>query len=178
MKNLKLQRCIAGDNRLINLMSTLYIATRAAGKAKPSYDDYMAALTEACNIHDAADVSEKHAKSTPTQQVLMGEVNHYNNDYEDEFFDATDYAAFDIQNAPTDTLRSLTTNLLEAHKLASERRQKGVFNPEIDIPSTAFRKLSNEGVKLWYQFNNKDRKPIVSIYTQVSKGRIVCYGSL
>ena len=78
-------------------MSTLCIAAaRAAGKVKPSYADYMAALTEACNTHDAADIGKKHAKSTPTRQVLMGEVNHYNDDYEDKFFNTNNYTDFDI----------------------------------------------------------------------------------
>ena len=141
MKKLKLQRCVAGDDRLINSMSTLRIAARAAGKGIPSYNHYMEVMTEACNVHDAADLSKKHAKPTPTRQVLMGEVNHYNDDFEDEFFYATDYTAFDIQNASPDTLRSFTTTLLEAHQSASKRdcRPKRTFNPEIDIPSAAFK---------------------------------------
>ena len=164
MKKLKLQQCIVGDERLINSMSTLRIAARAAGKAKPRYTEYIEALTKDYNTHDAANISKKHAKSTPTQQVLMGEVNHYNNDYEDEFFDANDCAAFDIQFTPPDTLRSFTTNLLAAHESVSRRHKKRGFNPEINIPSIAFRELSDERVKLWYQFNNKDRKVIVSMH--------------
>ena len=35
MKQLKLQRCIAGNERLVNAMSTLRIASMAAGKTKP-----------------------------------------------------------------------------------------------------------------------------------------------
>ena len=46
----------------------------------------------------------------------MREVNHYNNDYDVEFFNATEYTAFGVQNAPPDMLRLSTTNLLAAHK--------------------------------------------------------------
>ena len=61
IKKLKLTRCIAGDEHPINSMSTLCIATWAAGKAKPKYNDYMEALTEACNTHDVANIGKKHA---------------------------------------------------------------------------------------------------------------------
>ena len=122
MKKLKLQRCIAWDNCLVNTLSTFRIATRATGKAKPLYDDYMVALIEACNIHDATDISKIYTKSIPTRQVLMGEVNHYNDDYDDKFFDTTDYTTFDIQNASTITLRSFITNLLATHGSVSKRR--------------------------------------------------------
>ena len=91
MKRLKLQRCVAGDERLVNTMSTLRIATIAVGKTKPTYQDQMLSLTEACNTHDATNIRKMQAKSTPTRQVLMGEVNHHHhNDHDDEFFDATD----------------------------------------------------------------------------------------
>ena len=66
MKKLKLQRCVAGDDHLITSMSTLSITAIAAGSAIPSYDHYMEAITEACNVHDAAALSKKHAKPTPT----------------------------------------------------------------------------------------------------------------
>ena len=102
----------------------------------------------------------------------MGEVNHYNDDFEDEFFDATDYTAFDIQNASPDTLRSVTTTLLEGHHSASKHNccPKRTFNPEIDIPSAAYKELSSEGVKLWYQFDNKDPKIIVSMHEYPKEG--------
>ena len=91
----------------------------------------------------------------------MGEINHY--EQQEEFYDATDFE-FDIQNATPGTLQSFTTNLLAAHKLVSKRRQKRNFNPEIDIPPLAFKELSDKGVKLWYQFDHKDRKIIVSMH--------------
>ena len=156
-------------------MSTLRIDTKAAGKTKPTYNDYMLSLTEAYNSSDGTNISKIHAKSTPTRQVLIGEVNHYNDDYKDEFFDATDYTTFDIQNELTDTLRLFTTNLSAAHESVSKLRQKSVFNLEIDISSAAFKEFSNEGIKLWYQFDNKDRTVVDA---RISKRRIVYYDSL
>ena len=110
----------------------------------------------------------------------MGEVNHYNNDHDDEFFDATDYAAFDIQNTTPDTLRLFTTNLLAAHKSVFKRQQKHNFNHDIDIPSAAYKELLDEGVKLWYQFDNKDRKIIVTMhdYPKEDLSNIVPYSKI
>lgn len=122
MKKLKLQRCVTGDDCPINSISILHIATRAAGNAVPTCNQCMEAMTKACGTYNAANMSKRHVKSTPTQQVLIGEVNHYNDDYEDKFFDATDYTALDIQNAPTDTLSSFTTNLLVAYESVSKRQ--------------------------------------------------------
>ena len=167
MNRMRLQRCIVGDERLVNTMSTLRIATIAAGKTKPSYQDYMLSLSEACNTIDATNISKAQIKSIPTRQVLTGEVNHY--EQQEEFYDATDFD-FDIQNAPTDTLQSFTTNLLAAHESVSKRRQKHNFNPEIDTSPLAFKELSNKGVKLWYQFDNKDRKIIVSMNDYPKEG--------
>ena len=93
MKRLKLQRCITGDERLVNMMSTLRIATIAAGKTKPSYQNYMLSLTKACNTIDATNISKTPTKFIPTGQVLMGEINHY--EQQDKFLDATDFD-FDI----------------------------------------------------------------------------------
>ena len=67
----------------------------------------MLSLSKACNTLDATNISKTQTKSIPTRQVLMGEVNHY--EQQDEFYDVTDYD-FDIQNAPTDTLQSFTKN--------------------------------------------------------------------
>ena len=170
LKKLKLQQCIAGDDCFVNTMSTLKIAARAAGKTKPKYGDFMLSLTKACNTHNATNSCKIHAKSIPTQQVLMGEVNHYNDDNDDKFFDETDYTAFDIQNVPPNTLRLFTTNLLAVQGSISKRRQKRNFNHKIDIPPAAFKELSNEGVKLWYQFDNKDRKIIVSMHDYLKEG--------
>ena len=97
----------------------------------------------------------------------MGEVNHY--DQPEEFFDATDFE-FDIQNTAPDTLRSFTTNLLTAYESVSKRQPKRNFDPEIDIPPLAFKELSDEGVKLSYQFDNKDRKNIVSMHNYPKEG--------
>ena len=145
MKQLKLQQCIAGNERLVGAMFTLGIATIATGKTKPTHEAYMLSLSKACNTIDAARITKVQNKSIPTRQVLMGEVNHY--DQQEEFSDATDFE-FDIQNAAPDTLRSFTTNLLTAYKLVSKRRPKRNFNPKIDIPPIAFKELSDEGVKL------------------------------
>ena len=97
----------------------------------------------------------------------MGEANHY--EQQEEFYDATDFD-FNFQNKLPDTLQLFTTNLLAAHKLVSKRRQKRNFNPEIDIQPLLFKELSNKGVKLWYQFDNKDRKIIVSIHDYPKEG--------
>ena len=98
----------------------------------------------------------------------MGEINHY--EQQEEFYDATDFE-FDIQNAPPDTLWLFTTTkLLAVHEAVSKRRQKRNFNPEIDIPPLAFKELSSEAVKLRYQFDNKDRKIIMSMHDYPKEG--------
>ena len=62
--------------------------------------------------------------------------------------------------------------------MVSKRQQKRNFNPDIDIPPLAFKELSDEGVKLWYQFDNKDRKIIVSMHEYPKEGSsaLVPYG--
>ena len=76
----------------------------------------MLSLSKACNTVNATNITKSQTKSIPTRQVLMGEVNHYNQP--EEFFDATDFE-FNIQNAAPDTLQSFTTNLLRAYELVA-----------------------------------------------------------
>ena len=97
----------------------------------------------------------------------MGEFDHY--EQTEALYDGTDFE-FDIQNATPNMLRSFTTSLSAGHELVSNCRQKCNFNPEIDILPLAFKELSNEGVKLWYQFDNKDRKIIVSMHNYLKEG--------
>ena len=71
IKKLKLQQCMTGDKRLVNEISILRIATKATGKPVPLYEDHITALTEACNTHDAIDISKLHAKSTNRRKKNM-----------------------------------------------------------------------------------------------------------
>lgn len=71
MKKWKLQRRIAGDERLVNIMSTLCIATKATRKPEPLYDDHIIALTQTFNIHDAINISKLHVKLTNKRKKSM-----------------------------------------------------------------------------------------------------------
>ena len=74
MKRLKLQRCIARNEHLVDAMSTLRIASIAAGKTKQSYTDYMLSPSEACNTIDAAHITKVQNISIPTRQLTDGGV--------------------------------------------------------------------------------------------------------
>ena len=52
----------------------------------------------------------------------LSDINHYNDDSKDKFFDANDLDTFDIDNEPPDTLQSFTTNLRVAYE--SKQQQK------------------------------------------------------
>ena len=116
MKKLKLQRCVAGDDRLINSMSTLRIAARTAGSGLPSYDTYMEAMTEACNAHDAEDLSK--------------EVNEQHSSVEQEVNEhklSVKGAAIWQQLSPNDKdILSGTTS----KRNATEENDKGISRPD------------------------------------------------
>ena len=72
MKKLKLLRCIAGNDCLVNAISTLHIAAKAAASPAPSYNDHISALNQAYNnIKIAFDPSKVCTKSTNRRKKIM-----------------------------------------------------------------------------------------------------------
>ena len=69
-KTLKLQRCVADDDRLMHSMFNLRIATRAAGSELPSYSKFMEVLTKTCIEHDSADSSKLSVQGAAIWQQL------------------------------------------------------------------------------------------------------------
>jgi len=149
-KILKLQHCVASDDRLLTTMSTFQIAKMSSGTkyTKDTFTDMMKSLSIACNVLDAAAISKQSSSKSSTLKVLKGEFDHNNNNNDDdddddhcEYFDANLYDEFNESNY----------DKLFAFASASKQRTPRVFDPSCDIPNEAFKLLSDEGRKAWYK---------------------------